>query len=340
MRVLKVMFTAIVTAMLGLAGLESVGLLDMSLVAVPPAYLMPALVGGLLVGVGFHLSGYCPGTSVVAAASGNFDGLFALGGIVIGSVGFGFAYPLLESFYNSSPLETVRFTDLLGIPAPILAAGVLVMAVGVFVAAERVEVWAARREGTEPPEDNPRARKGVFAALAVVAVIGLVGMALPAPPVPDEAAVEPARIAAVDLAQAVVREDPMHLVDLRAEAACQKRTIPGAVCVPEGGDTRFLATLPPTRPLVLFDDGGKSAVPGEVRGFEGRVLVLDGGYAAFQAQVLALPTPPTDGAPDTLAAYRLRSELHGHFTGARSAPQPVKLKVHKVRRASKPGGGC
>ncbi|MBW1881059.1 MAG: YeeE/YedE family protein, partial [Deltaproteobacteria bacterium] len=65
MRVLKVMFTAIVTALLGLTLFSGLGILDLSLVQVTPTYLWPALIGGLLLGVGFVVSGYCPGTAVV-----------------------------------------------------------------------------------------------------------------------------------------------------------------------------------------------------------------------------------------------------------------------------------
>ncbi len=56
-------------------------------------FLWPMLVGGLLLGVGFIISGYCPGTSLVAAASGAVDGMLAFVGVVIGSVLFGMAYP-------------------------------------------------------------------------------------------------------------------------------------------------------------------------------------------------------------------------------------------------------
>jgi hypothetical protein len=83
--VLKVMFTAIVVAMVGIGYFAMLGWLDMSQVFVPPAFIWPQLVGGLLLGAGFIVGGYCPGTSLVAAAIGKLDALFFIGGIFIGS---------------------------------------------------------------------------------------------------------------------------------------------------------------------------------------------------------------------------------------------------------------
>ena len=51
--VLKVMFSAIVTAMLGLFWFSKLGLLDLSRVYVLPTFFLPHLVGGLVFGVGF-----------------------------------------------------------------------------------------------------------------------------------------------------------------------------------------------------------------------------------------------------------------------------------------------
>ena len=71
--VFKVMFTAIVTAMLGVTYLAWMGVLDLSLVYLVPTYWAAQVVGGLLLGVGFVVGGYCPGTSVAAVATGKID---------------------------------------------------------------------------------------------------------------------------------------------------------------------------------------------------------------------------------------------------------------------------
>ncbi|MBP8137537.1 MAG: YeeE/YedE family protein, partial [Candidatus Eisenbacteria bacterium] len=60
MTVLKVMFSAIVTAMLGLTLLRAVGVLDFDRLFVNPTFLGPQVVGGVIFGVGFAVGGYCP----------------------------------------------------------------------------------------------------------------------------------------------------------------------------------------------------------------------------------------------------------------------------------------
>ena len=69
MTVLKVMFTAIAVAAVLVAGATSLGWLDLSRVWVNPTFLWSELAGGLVMGIGFVVGGFCPGTSLVAAAT-------------------------------------------------------------------------------------------------------------------------------------------------------------------------------------------------------------------------------------------------------------------------------
>ena len=61
--VLRVFFTGAITAMIGVILLGYYGLLDTDIIYINPTYLWPAIVGGLIMGVGFVVGGYCPGTS-------------------------------------------------------------------------------------------------------------------------------------------------------------------------------------------------------------------------------------------------------------------------------------
>src|SRR5512141_2255930 len=80
--VLRVFFTAGVTAMSGVLILNHFGLLDMEVIYINPTFLYSALIGGAIMGLGFILGGYCPGTSVCGAAVGRLDGMvFVLGGL-------------------------------------------------------------------------------------------------------------------------------------------------------------------------------------------------------------------------------------------------------------------
>ena len=57
MTVLKVMFTAIVVAMVLIFAATALGLLDYNAIWVNPTYLWPGIVGGLIMGVGFIIGG-------------------------------------------------------------------------------------------------------------------------------------------------------------------------------------------------------------------------------------------------------------------------------------------
>jgi uncharacterized membrane protein YedE/YeeE len=101
MAVVKVMFTAIVTAMTGIALLSAAGAVDVSEFYVEPTALPAQVVGGLLFGAGFVVGGYCPGTSMAAIATGRKDGLaFALG-MLAGVWAFAEFTPGLEAWIGS-----------------------------------------------------------------------------------------------------------------------------------------------------------------------------------------------------------------------------------------------
>lgn len=342
MRVLKVMFTAIATAAVGMALLGGLGVLDMAAVSTPPSFLLPAAVGGLLVGAGMVVSGYCPGTSVVAAASGNLDGVFAYAGILVGSLLFGLAFPLVEGFYLSTPLDGVRFPELLNIPHAILGAGVVVMAVGAFLGGEWVERFMARRNNSSPPDVAPRTRNKVFAVMGALAVAALLTLPLETRSEAETPAKPFVRVAALDLAQMLLRDPTsLHMVDLREPAACKRKTIPGAICLPEGGSgPGFIADLPATRTLVLFSHKELAKLPAPVARFEGPVLALAGGFDSFSAAVLSKPTAPENPTVAALDHYRLRHALFGHFTGVRAQAQAITVKPMKIQRKLKKGGGC
>lgn len=137
--VLKVMFTAIVVAMLGLAWLGFLGWVDMSQVFIPPTFLWPQIVGGLLLGAGFILGGYCPGTSVAAAAVGKLDALFFIAGIFIGIFAFGSSLPSIAAFNDSGALGDLTLPVWLNVNTGVVACAVALIALGAFWAAEKSE---------------------------------------------------------------------------------------------------------------------------------------------------------------------------------------------------------
>jgi hypothetical protein len=145
--VFKVLFSAVVTAMLGAFWLGRLGVLDLARVYVPETYLLPQLAGGLVFGAGFAAAGLCPGTSCVAAATGRLDGLAAVAGMLLGVFATGEAIPFLGDLYEATPRGAATLPAMLGLPYGVVVLAVVVMALAGFALAERLERWAAARAG-------------------------------------------------------------------------------------------------------------------------------------------------------------------------------------------------
>jgi uncharacterized membrane protein YedE/YeeE len=137
--VLKVMFTAIVVCMLGLLYFSVFGWIDLRGIYLLPTYIWPQIVGGLVLGIGFVMGGYCPTTSVVAAVSGKLDGVVFLVGMTLGSVLFGWVFPLMEGLYSAGGMGAVRLGNVLGLNSGLIALLVCLMALGAYWLVEKVE---------------------------------------------------------------------------------------------------------------------------------------------------------------------------------------------------------
>jgi len=152
MTVLRVMFTAMVTAMLGLQLALSLGLVSADQIYFLPTVYGAQIVGGLLFGVGFVLSSWCPGTAAVGLASGRLDALIFLGGAVLGSVLFNELYGLVAPLYTWGDSGVKFVWAALGMSAPVFALVFSAVAVAAFWGSEWIEkkvsapapIWVAR----------------------------------------------------------------------------------------------------------------------------------------------------------------------------------------------------
>lgn len=114
--VIKVFFTAAITAALGLLFLNFFGVFDFGDVWMPTTYIWPTIVGGVIMGLGFVLGGFCPGTSVCAAAIGKLDALAFIGGITLGIFFYSFTYePLWETLRGTGKIGKVKIGELIGV---------------------------------------------------------------------------------------------------------------------------------------------------------------------------------------------------------------------------------
>ncbi len=172
MTVLKVMFTAIVVAMVLIFAASSVGLLDYNLIWVNPTYFWPGIVGGLIMGAGFIVGGFCPGTSLVAAATLKKDGIFFVLGVLGGIFLFGEMVDRFAIFWNSSYMGRYTLPELFGAPTGVVVVGVVLMALVMFWGAEKLE----QKFGNQDPNKAPRwrywAAAGIFMLAIAVLILG------------------------------------------------------------------------------------------------------------------------------------------------------------------------
>ncbi len=144
--VLKVFFTGGVTAMLGLLFFSLFGWVDLDMVYVNPTYLPSNIAGGVIMGAGFILGGFCPGTSFCGAAIGKIDALVFIGGLFIGIFFFAEGYGLWESFYKAGFQGWPRISESIGISQGLMALLLVVMALSMFWVGEWAEKKFPREE--------------------------------------------------------------------------------------------------------------------------------------------------------------------------------------------------
>jgi rhodanese-related sulfurtransferase len=162
--VLRVFFTAGVTAMLGVIALAHFGLLDINLIYINPTFLWSAIIGGLIMGLGFVVGGFCPGTSVCAAAIGKIDAMIFVAGSFLGVLIFAEGYPIFEGIYKSASWGNVTIFNTLGMSQSLFAFLLTFIAVFAFWVTTLIE---NKVNGKKNPE-----------FMAVPLYVGLTGIAM------------------------------------------------------------------------------------------------------------------------------------------------------------------
>lgn len=344
MTVLKVMFTAIVVAMTGVYVLGGLGLVDVSRVFIPETFIWAQLAGGFLLGLGFIVSGLCPGTALVSAASGRLDAVAVLVGVFGGTWLFGAVvdwFPGLSAFWSSGSLGVSTLPALLGIPAWVVVLLVIAMAVGAFMLAERVEPAFQKRHRVVEltPVTRPPYKFALASVLALVVVVGTAARRASPPP----AAVPMGAMAPMTLAERIIARDPL-LVILDVRGAPAGPTIPGTVAAATDSAARaVLSGLAPGATVVVYDSAGTlrdrpGAWPGELT-----YLYVSGGYAGWHHEVLvpAVPASPSLAERDRV---QHQNQLAAFFSGAAvqaaTAPPPAPTGGGSPAKKKKPGGGC
>lgn len=300
--VFKVMFSAIVVAMLGAFWLGRLGIVDLRDVYIPETWLAPQLVGGLLFGAGFVIAGLCPGTSCVSAATGRIDGLAAVLGMFAGVLVTGLAFAPLQRFYESTSRGSLTLPELLHVRAGVVIFAITAVAVLAFFLL--------------PAPKIPRSFASIVLTLgALAAFAGSIDVQQLA----DEVAQEKDHVTALELASWIHDRKPgLRVLDLRSAQEFAEYHVPSSQHIPLESltKTRFAST----DTLVLISDGGAHAAQGWVflraLGHE-RVYFLRGGLGEWLDDVMHPPkttpltryfgaTPRIDSTADSIEAMRRR----------------------------------
>ncbi len=137
MSVVKVMFTAIVTAMTGLWIFSAIGILQLPEIYLEPTNYTAQVLGGLLFGAGFIVGGWCPGTAIAGIATGSKDAAIFAVGLLAGSLAYAELTPGIEAWYKTTTQGELTLPSLTGIDM-----GVWVAA---FVAFLAFAAWGMKR---------------------------------------------------------------------------------------------------------------------------------------------------------------------------------------------------
>jgi uncharacterized membrane protein YidH (DUF202 family) len=130
-----------------------------------------ALIGGAIMGAGFIIGGFCPGTSVCALAIGKLDAMAFIFGAVLGVWGFIEFFPMFEEMYNAGNMGQLRISEYLGLSDITFGILLALMAVGAFVATWIIENKVNNRK---PQLNSPLRNKYALAVAALFAVLAVV----------------------------------------------------------------------------------------------------------------------------------------------------------------------
>ena len=347
--VLRVFFTAAVTAMSGTLLLAYFGYLDLQSIYVNPTWLWPAIVGGVIMGFGFILGGYCPGTSVCAAAIGKIDAmLFVVGGL-LGVFLFGELYPLYDVFFDSTSLGAVKVFASLGISQGLFAFLLIAAAVAAFTATTMIEKRVNR---SDAPSLSFNPAKHKIAASGVL-VLGVVFLVLPSRQsrILDTVtsasyiAAHPVKeIAPDDLAYRLLdKETQMQIIDMRSPEQFAALALPGSVNVQM--KELFTKDAPPIlsdRRIVKIvigktaEESRTGAFVLQEVGYE-NVTMLQGGMDIFQQTILTPKLEQTGSRWDAdVNSFRSKASVALTKMIADAKNKPAKV----VKAQKKIQGGC
>ncbi len=303
--VLRVFFTGGLVAMIGVIILAHYGLLDMSLVYINPTFLWSAIVGGLIMGLGFVVGGFCPGTSVCAAAIGKIDAMIFIVGSFLGVLIFAEGYPVWEPLYKSANWGNVRIFDTMGMSQAAFATLLTVMAMGAFWAVRLVE-----NKVNKITDYNVFNNKKYIWLTGFACLLGIAAFLLPdrkevlmnEATLVSSSHLQEMEITSDELAFRIIdKERDLFIYDLRSQKDFEKISLPNSTRITLQSlfekDTQKLLGVSKRMNIFISDNESeacKAAYVAQRLGFKG-VSYLKGGFMQFNKDIITYSeTQPTD----------------------------------------------
>ncbi|MFZ0280151.1 MAG: YeeE/YedE thiosulfate transporter family protein [Bacteroidales bacterium] len=137
--VIKVFFTAAIVALIGSQFMSYLGLLNLNQVYVNEFYVTASIVGGVIMGAGFIMGGFCPGTGICALSIGKIDAMIFVAGGLTGAFLFAETYPLIQNLANANYKGPVRINESLGMSSGMFTFLLVAAAAAMFWIAELAE---------------------------------------------------------------------------------------------------------------------------------------------------------------------------------------------------------
>lgn len=351
--VLRVFFTAAITAMTGLIFGNYFGIIDINMVYINPTFVWSIIIGGVIMGVGFVVGGFCPGTSLAGAATGKIDAMFFIGGILIGVLIFGEMFPVFEPLYKANALGPIKIYNTLGISQGLFAFLLIIIAVVAFYVTRRIE----NKINNIPAAESTHSYAFATAVLAIIAAIVLF--------IPAERK-NKGSISYAQEVDAILKDNSrfihtdelafnlMHhdfnpvLVDIRTPEEYKNFSLPGAINIPlkEVLAPQWRNFFRDKKEVVIYSNSSVYTEDAYIllhqAGIE-NIRILQGGlneffYLIFEENHEAL-NPKDPVYKHKMDMHRFRARAAKYFQGTETESKP-SLSVPSAPKVISVEGGC
>lgn len=292
MAVVKVMFTALLTALLGLSFLAGLNWLPFDRLYFMPTVYGAQIAGGLVFGVGFVMGGWCPGTAPSGVASGKIDALVFLIGAAGGSILFNELFPVIQPLYTAGDRGVQTIYENLDVSRNVFIFLFTLMGVMVFWLCEWIE---KKRNIASPYLGSPFLKAFSVAFIAIAGSLFILSPASPVIAIEADTEVtadfenqlmanidaEEDHIEPEELADRLLAGDPnLVLVDVRPAAEFASFHIKGAINIPLEQLAEALAPYKGQGIIVLYSNGMTHPAQArdslQRRGFDNAYMLTDG----------------------------------------------------------------